>query len=364
MVSTLVEIGILFMNNRIAFIDIAKAIAIVAVISGHTAIRFLNTGSGAWFVFAFTFTFHLPVFFLTSGYFLHIDKPFDYIKEIKNLIIPYVISSVLIAAAACISNFYIQDMGSSKQLLKDWLSAGVYGTGDIPSSDTAIWPLKVRIGGIWFLLALFWARLIVCRSYNSGHPFLIVIISFIFGLLSSRYIFLPFDIQSGMCAAPFVFLGTYARQRLWLTEESKLPLLLPFMLLVWIWAIVGFNGFSMAMCLYGNTIIDLIRNIAGALFGSLSVIFLLQLIERNRFYIPVFWHFLSRIGSLTLYILIVHIAEDDIVRWNLIVGNVSSQGMSFAWLGILLLRVIIDTILAVLLRGLISKIKIYAKKSV
>lgn len=49
------------MKNRIKFLDIAKGIAILAIIAGHT---------GPDWVKQFVFTFHVPVFFIISGYFL------------------------------------------------------------------------------------------------------------------------------------------------------------------------------------------------------------------------------------------------------------------------------------------------------
>lgn len=49
-------------KHRIEFIDVAKALAIIAVIAGHTAIRFLGLGTGAQFIFASAFTFHLQSF--------------------------------------------------------------------------------------------------------------------------------------------------------------------------------------------------------------------------------------------------------------------------------------------------------------
>ena len=200
-------------KHRIEFIDVAKALAIIAVIAGHTAIRFLGLGTGAQFIFALAFTFHLPVFFVTSGYFLHVDRRYDLAKEVRALIIPYAVSSILIIAFMCVSNLCLHDMGSTKQLFKDWLSASVYGAGDIPSVELAVWPLHVRIGGTWFLLALFWARMIAVKLSKTKRPILLSIPCFFLGLLSAHVVFLPFDIQSGLCAVPFVMLGTYANKR-------------------------------------------------------------------------------------------------------------------------------------------------------
>lgn len=83
-------------KHRVEFIDVAKALAIIAVIASHTAIRFLGLGAGAQFIFALAFTFHLPVFFVTSGYFLHVDRRYELAKEVRALVIPYAVSSILI----------------------------------------------------------------------------------------------------------------------------------------------------------------------------------------------------------------------------------------------------------------------------
>ena len=43
--------------------------------------------------------------------------------------------------------------------LRQWGMAALYGSGDV--SDLTLWPVDFRIGAIWFLLALFWARLLL-----------------------------------------------------------------------------------------------------------------------------------------------------------------------------------------------------------
>lgn len=341
-------------KHRIEFIDVAKALAIIAVIAGHTAIRFLGLGTGAQFVFALSFTFHLPVFFVTSGYFLHVDRRYDLAKEVRALIIPYAVSSILIIAFMCASNLFLHDMGSTKQLFKDWLSASVYGAGDVPSAELAVWPLRVRIGGTWFLLALFWARMIAIKVFKTKRPILLCILCFFLGLLSAHVVFLPFDIQSGLCAVPFVMLGTYANRRGLFTEKNGTKFVIPALFVVWFWAVVSFNGFSMAMCDYGRSAVDLLRNIGGAIASSLCLILVLALIEKRANNISILWQNLRRLGSFTLYVLMIHVAEDDILRWGQIVEAVGARSQGLAWLGVLVARILADVCIAVLLQRLIQ----------
>lgn len=198
--------------KRLGSFDVAKAIAIIAVIVGHTSLRYASYSSSATFAIAATFTFHLPVFFFISGYFLHTDRPFSASKETGCLFVPYAVTSLLIVVCICIKNMATHAFGSTHDVLNSWLSAAIYGLGDIPSVGVAIWPQTSRIGGIWFLFALFWARLAASISFKFKSPVICGAACFSLGLLSTRYVMLPFDIQNGLCAAPFVMFGAYARR--------------------------------------------------------------------------------------------------------------------------------------------------------
>ena len=80
--------------NRIEWIDIAKGIAIILVVMGHTG---LESGS-AHYLNSFIYSFHLPLFFVLSGYFFkdyqQIGGKYEYLKrsfdkKIYSLLIPY-----------------------------------------------------------------------------------------------------------------------------------------------------------------------------------------------------------------------------------------------------------------------------------
>ena len=67
-----------------------------------------------------------------------------------------------------------------------------------------------------------------------------------------------------------------------------------------------------------------------------------------------FWQTLSRLGSLTLYVLMIHVAEDDILRWGQIVEAVGARSQGLAWLGVLVVRILADVCIAVLLQRCIQ----------
>lgn len=75
--------------QRIRFFDIAKGIAILAVILGHSAIEtnLFAPHRTAQVVLSICFSFHMPLFFILSGYFMHPDRRFRWMKEAKQLLL-------------------------------------------------------------------------------------------------------------------------------------------------------------------------------------------------------------------------------------------------------------------------------------
>ena len=67
-------------KQRLEYIDIIKGIGIFLVVLGHVTIN--QT------VYHFIYAFHMPLFFIIAGMFLH-DKPQFIRKQAKSLLLPY-----------------------------------------------------------------------------------------------------------------------------------------------------------------------------------------------------------------------------------------------------------------------------------
>ena len=131
--------------GRISYLDIAKGISIICIILGHLDSSPINR---------VVFTFHVPIFFLISGYFVDNKlKILDFIKnKAKRLLIPYYITCLVIILLAVYWALYL---GTIKGTLIYWLKASLYAAGS-PHSK----PFHIdQIGAIWFLWALFWGSL-------------------------------------------------------------------------------------------------------------------------------------------------------------------------------------------------------------
>ena len=132
-------------SKRINSIDICKAIAIICMVLGHIGIP--NCAS------VYIHAFHMPIFFILSGYCFNEEKNRDtskfILKRFKTLIIPYFIFGVLLFVfwdcALCVLRRY-SEMRSITNLLSSllWNNANASAFGTIQ----------------WFLPCLFFSEVI------------------------------------------------------------------------------------------------------------------------------------------------------------------------------------------------------------
>lgn len=92
--------------QRIRFFDIAKGIAILAVVLGHSAIEandFMPSHT-AQIILSLCFSFHMPLFFILSGYFMHPERRFRWMKEAKQLLFTYVVTALcVLVGVTCVA---------------------------------------------------------------------------------------------------------------------------------------------------------------------------------------------------------------------------------------------------------------------
>ena len=76
-------------KTRLDYLDIAKGFAMICIIMGHMGLEKVNS---------FVFTFHVPIFFLISGYFLNTRLSFgDFLRNMaRQLLITYTITCICI----------------------------------------------------------------------------------------------------------------------------------------------------------------------------------------------------------------------------------------------------------------------------
>lgn len=195
------------MNNRDKTIDIAKGIGIITVVWGHVGQSCPCKSE--------IFLFHMPLFFLLSGYFFK-DKELTFInvlkKRIQSYLIPYIVFFTIILL--CFILLYVS-IGYSDRI---YLSPGII-----------VYPYGV-VGALWFLLALFEVHmgyyLIAKYIQKEWIKFIICLICLIVSQTAFRLgINIPLYIGSSLSMMLFFHIG-YMMHKYRILDSSKYRLIL------------------------------------------------------------------------------------------------------------------------------------------
>ena len=254
------------MANRIEWLDIAKATAIILMVLGHASIP----SSLSNFIWAF----HMPLFFIASGWTTNWDK-YSIIKfsltKSRTLLVPFVVYSVIVLAVQKIMGW--NDVG-------DWLQHGWVAY--------ALWFIPV------LYLALLCARMAFAIRVKSMHIVVVVLFLVVGASLCKSGTYLPWSLSSVPYATFMVVLGGKMRQ--WLSQQMLEPKLWKIIILFFL--TFGVSHFwRLDMCF--NSILPIIPLTIGALSGTLMVFYISMLIERH---LPMVTNVMTAIGRETYII--------------------------------------------------------------
>lgn len=275
-------------NTRIEWIDVAKAIAIIAIVAGHFDISYIDRIVYPW---------HVPFFFFVGGFFLsERESSLSFIKKkAKALLLPFVLTAGAIVLSLTVKSFILG--GDGGEVFLRSLAAAFYGSGSMKGAST----FGIgNIGAIWFLEAMFWAMLLV-RLTNIWVIGSLALISWI----SAQFVWFPLNLQSGALASVYVYLGRHAYQNTTLLRSTNRPLF--------------FLGFlSLLGVIFVNPTIFYVKNlcsilsIVSSVFIIYFIISLFRMISRVRR--------VNKIGSVigmnTLAILCLHSFQLKVFSWN------------------------------------------------
>jgi len=330
-------------KNRLSYIDTARGIAIIAIILGHLGNSDLNR---------VVFTFHVPIFFLISGYFISRKDSYPAFirKKARSLLVPYLTASLLIILFSIIRNIYYPTGESHKAVAMDWLKAALYGAG-----DTWDKPFHIRgIGAIWFLWATFWGLILlrpILRLPRIFRPILCFGLPYA-GYYSFRhYYWFPLSIQAGLAALGFMYIGFLAKEYRntldKIPEKGKqLAMLLSFIL--WFTFIYDFKVFWLVHCDFGRGWWDILRSLA----GCWCVILIAKMLDHSFKHLA---GWLASPGRNSILILCLHILELNCFPWRNFTDYLGRCGI--APLNILYIRIALKLVWALGLTFILTRLR-------
>ncbi|MGI6057196.1 MAG: acyltransferase family protein [Bilifractor sp.] len=200
------------MKKRLGYVDMAKGIAILLVILGHTL-------PPANYIRGAIFSFHMPLFFLLGGYTMkYSDTAAEWreraIRGFHRLVIPavslFVIRYLLFILTAPLQGYSWPTLAD----LAFWRSQVVLMLKGILFSSSVA--LETRIGFVpafgmaWFLIVLFTAKTLLdllhlkIRGWKLGLLCLALLIA---GVRSGSFIRLPFSFDLSMAVVIYLWIG-------------------------------------------------------------------------------------------------------------------------------------------------------------
>lgn len=171
-------------------IDRAKGVAILLVVLGH-----INSP-----VSALIYSFHIPLFFFLAGIYIKASHSVAIylIKGVERLLLPFMVFGALGFFVTFLKNILlarpIEPLAESLAGILFWAdSAHMHHYGLV----------------LWFLPALFWGRTLVffAVKYLQWHPAILVGVSVIVAWLTAHSPTLPFGLDKGLVALPWIMMG-------------------------------------------------------------------------------------------------------------------------------------------------------------
>lgn len=213
---------------RIPYIDAVKGFAILLMIFGHMRFHNLN-----WFVYSF----HMPLFFILSGFFFNPQKPIT--KRIKRLAIPYFITvSVIFGMEITFQflNYFLSNNAFSLTEIAKNIAGAICGCVKPVGIGNYLIP---DVGPIWFLMALglgYWILTILNRlEIKCKIDFLTVtgcgILAILGWLISMFRGQIPFSINQALIVPLFLWIG--GKMRCVITHNKLGIILSALSVIVW-----------------------------------------------------------------------------------------------------------------------------------
>lgn len=241
-------------KKRIAWVDVAKAIAIIGMIVGHEVTN--NT------LRIFIFSFHMPLFFILSGYTSGpVQEWRKFWTKVKKSFVKVWLLACLMVILLGFENFLVGKFSLVNMFFADL--QGIFWGSNVP------WMKVQTVGIMWFLFVFFWAKLlfdglqvIFSNKYNG----MILGILAYFAVAISQKQWLPQALDIVPVAAFFMWIGSFIKS-LETDKISNTSIAISLAVFFCYWILCLQNGMDIEMATrhYPNFIIVILEAVAGTI---------------------------------------------------------------------------------------------------
>lgn len=272
-------------GRRNSTIDIIRGVMIFLMVMGHI-------GFGEQFDI-WIHAFHMPVFFIVTGLFFKLDKPFiEFVRDkFFKLVVPYITTSVF----TFVVWIGVEGIRAPSRIFPMFMNIIWVNTKDFPVA-----------GALWFLTVLFFSEVIfyaifnICKSFKKRCLLTIIVVCMGFLIPESIRNQLPYGIGIALVSVGFVFIG-YVFQinkdkvDKYMKQKSAILILMVIVLQISIFI----NGYvNMKFMQYGNPILFYLNGFLG-LFIPMYLI----PIVKPRHTLKIVFRYFEMLGRCSLYYL-------------------------------------------------------------
>lgn len=208
----------LVINNRIKWIDYAKAITIILVIIAHTA-------SENNIIKPLIFSFHMPLFFICSGITMRCSHNFKEFmtrtkKDCASLLLPAIVMYTFMVAIDLLLNYKKIFASGISLYFKNKIITLFFASG----VEGIFLGYRVpKLGMLWFLFALFFAKVIydlLQMILNKRMLIIVCPLLSVLGILVGERAYCPFSIDISIATLFFILLGQVIKSKKY-KEKNK-----------------------------------------------------------------------------------------------------------------------------------------------
>lgn len=282
-------------KERVEYIDVAKGVGILLVILGHSIV-------GDVFLKNVIYSFHMPFFFMLSGYFLNFERSVksNAQKSFRMLLIPYF--------AVCFTQILLYGIFKRELLVSEFFTL-LMGGADMFALHIDYQHV------IWFIPVLFLSRILCCLLFSqqlklsNDIKYSLVIASAFCSIIITNHlgIVLPFFVSQTFVASLFLLSGHFIRSNNVLANNNiwVTPCLL--------FCCLSYSSRYLWMIMQRNIYPYAFIHVTSAVIMSISLLFIIKhayAVNESNIVYKRFVHVLQWCGRYSLLILLIHFFDD------------------------------------------------------